>query len=41
MPAAGPVEEGRLGLEARQEVKLGAHGLAPVVLQQAARVAAL
>jgi hypothetical protein len=41
LPAAGPVEQGRLGLEARQQVELGAHGRAPVVLQQAARVAAL
>lgn len=36
-----PVQQGRVGLEAREEVELRADGRDPVVLEQAARVAAL
>ena len=38
---AVPIEQGRVGLQAREEIKLRADGRDPVVLKQAARVAAL
>lgn len=36
-----PVEQGRVGLQAREELELRADGCGPVVLEQATRVAAL